>query len=415
MPHSHGQTLLARGTHTIVPMTDLAKPAASPRLVSLDAYRGFIMLAMVTEGCGFPQVAKKFPDKPVWQFLGHQFEHVEWLGCSFWDLIQPAFMFMVGVSMAYSYASRQAKGQTYRRMFGHAVYRALVLVLLGIFLYSNRESQTNFVFKNVLAQIGLGYVFLFLLWNRPRWLQAIAAAAILVGYWVWFAMSPLPPEGFNYRSVGLPKNWQHLTGFEAHWDKATNAAASFDQWFLNLFPRKRPFVYDGGGYHTLSFIPALATMIFGLMTGELLRGSRTGKEKLLRLIGWGLAGILGGTLIAAIGVCPMVKRIWTPTFGLYSTGWVLLMLAAFYAAIDLWGKQRWTWPLVIVGVNSLAIYLMDQLLRPWMEKTLKIHFGPKVFDIFGEDYYPIAQHLLIVLCFWLACFWMYRQKIFVKI
>src|SRR5215475_13311610 len=90
--------------------------AASARLVSLDAYRGFIMLAMAGEGFGFPQVAKQFPDNGVWHFLGYQFSHTPWVGCSFWDLIQPAFMFMVGVSMAYSYASRAVRGATYRQM-----------------------------------------------------------------------------------------------------------------------------------------------------------------------------------------------------------------------------------------------------------------------------------------------------------
>lgn len=388
---------------------------SAERLVSLDAYRGFIMLMMTTEGWGFPQTAKKFPDSRLWQVLGEQFEHVAWVGCSFWDLIQPAFMFMVGVSMAYSYASRLAKGHSYARMFGHAVYRSLVLVLLGVFIYSNGQARTNFTFVNVLAQIGLGYTFLFLLWNRPVWVQATAAAAILIGYWAWFATHPLPAEDFNYRSVGLPKNWASLEGFEAHWNKATNAAADFDRWFLNLFPRSKPFTHNFGGYQTLNFIPALATMIFGLMTGEVLRSSRSGKEKLLRIIAWGFAGVASGALIASLGICPMVKRIWTPTFGLYSTGWVLLMLGAFYAVIDLRGKKRWSFPLVIVGMNSLAIYMMDQLLRPWMEKTLKTHFGPNVFDILGEPYYPIVQQTLILVAFWLACFWMYRQRIFVRI
>ena len=196
------------------------------------------MLAMASEGFGFRQVAKEFPESPIWAFLSSQFNHVPWRGCGFWDLIQPAFMFMVGVSMAYSYASRQAKGQSFNRMFWHAVYRAVVLVLLGVFLYSNGRKQTNFVFKNVLAQIGLGYVFLFLLWNRPRWVQALAAVVILVGYWLVFAVYPLPPENFDYASVGVPADWQyHLNGFAAHWDKNVNAAAAFDRWFLNLFPR----------------------------------------------------------------------------------------------------------------------------------------------------------------------------------
>src|SRR3954451_23706830 len=129
--------------------------AASPRLVSLDAYRGFIMLAMAGEGFGFPQVAKQFPDSGVWHFLGYQFSHTPWVGSSFWDLIQPAFMFMVGLSMAYSYASRAAKGQSYGSMFWHALIRAAILIALGIFLYSENRPQTNFFFKNVLTQIGL--------------------------------------------------------------------------------------------------------------------------------------------------------------------------------------------------------------------------------------------------------------------
>lgn len=363
------------------------------------------MLAMAGEGWGVPEVAEKFPDSSAWQFLGHQFSHVQWVGCSFWDLIQPAFMFMVGVSMAYSYASRLAKGQSYGRMLGHAMYRAVVLVLLGVFLYSVGKPQTNWVFKNVLAQIGLGYVFLFLLWIRPRWVQAVAAATILVGYWAWFATYPLPPE----------QDWQYLSAFEAHWNNATNPAAAVDRWLLNLFPRPKPFKFDSGGYYTLNFIPSLATMIFGLMTGELLRSGRSNQQKLLRLVVWGVIGLTAGWLISALGICPMVKRIWTPTFGLYSTGWVLLMLAAFYGVIDVWGKRQWSWPLVIVGMNSLAVYMMAELLRPWTARTLKTHFGPKVFELAGENYAPIIEHSLVVLCFWLACWWMYRQKIFVKI
>jgi predicted acyltransferase len=396
-------------------MSEPLPQPGSARLVSLDAYRGFIMLAMAGEGFGFPQVAKQFPDSPVWQFLGRQFNHVPWAGCSFWDLIQPAFMFMVGVSMAYSYASRQAKGQSFGRLFGHAVFRAAVLILLGIFLYSNGRPQTNFVFKNVLAQIGLGYVFLFLLWNRPRWLQATAAGAILVGYWLLFVLYPLPAASFDYSSVGLFTDWPHFTGFAAHWDKNTNAAAALDRWFLNLFPRPEPFVFDKEGYTTLNFIPSLATMIFGLMTSELLRSQRTATSKFWRLIAYGIAALAVGTLLELIGVCPIVKRIWTPSFTLYSTGWVLLMLAAFYGPVELRGWRRWTWPLAVVGMNSLAIYCMSQLLTPWIERTLQTHFGSHLFDLFGAPYAPIAQSLFVVLVLWLICVWMYRQRIFVRI
>ena len=134
--------------------------------------------------------------------------------------------------------------QFFGRLFGHSVYRALLLVALGIFLRSQARPQTYFTFEDVLTQIGLGYVFLFLLaWTRPA-VQWAAAAVILVGYWAAFALYPLPPAGFDTTLVGVPANWpHHLTGFAAHWDKNTNLANAFDQWFLNLFPRERPFVF----------------------------------------------------------------------------------------------------------------------------------------------------------------------------
>jgi heparan-alpha-glucosaminide N-acetyltransferase len=404
-------------TATLQPTVDssaAAPAAASSRLVSLDAFRGFIMLAMVGEGFGFPEVAKQFPDSRVWHFLGYEFSHVPWVGCSFWDLIQPAFMFMVGVSMAYSYAARAKRGQSYRQMFWHAVYRAGLLVLLGIFLYSNGRPQTNFVFKNVLTQIGLGYVFLFLLWNRPVRVQAVAALVILVFYWSWTAMYPAV-HPCHCDALGLPSDWEHLQGFASHFDKNTNAAAAFDRWFLNLFPRPEPFVFDKEGYTTLNFIPSLATMIFGLMTGELLRGNRSAKAKLLTMLGWGVAGIVLGAVLNITGLCPLVKRAWTSSFTLYSTGWVLFMLATFYYVVDVLGYRRWTWPLVIVGMNSIAVYIVASLLRPWIAQTLQTHFGSQLFDVFGHDYSPIGESVLVLAVIWLMAWWMYRQKIFVRI
>jgi heparan-alpha-glucosaminide N-acetyltransferase len=174
-------------------------------------------------------------------------------------------------------------------------------------------------------------------------------------------------------------------------------------------------VFDKEGYPTLNFIPSLATMIFGLMTGELLRGPLTGKAKFWRIIGWGIAALAVGTLIEVAGICPIVKRIWTPSFAIYSTGWVLLMLAAFYGLVELLGWRRWTWPLVVVGMNSIAIYCLAELLRPWLERTLETHFGPHVFELFGENYTPIAQSLLVLAVIWLIAVWMYRQRIFVRI
>jgi predicted acyltransferase len=274
---------------------------------------------------------------------------------------------------------------------------------------------------DVVSQIGLGYTFLFLLWGKPRLWQGIAAAVILVGYWALFAAYPLPPEDFDYASVGVSADWQHLEGFSRHWDKGTNPAARFDTWFLNLFPRAKPFAYESSGYPTLNFIPSLATMIFGLMAGEYLRGPQRRWVKFLTLAGIGVAALGIGWGLELAGICPVVKIIWTPSWAIFSTGWTLLMLAGFYGVIDVLGLRRWSFPLLVVGMNSILIYVMESMLSGWFSTRLKIHFGqdlyPRVANALhlGEAYVPIVEHVLVLVAMWLVCYWLYRQKIFVRI
>ena len=138
----------------------------------------------------------------------------------------------------------------------------------------------------------------------------------------------------------MPADWpHHVTGFAAHWDKNTNLAARVDQWFLNLFPGERPFVYNGGGYLTLNFVPSLATMIFGLLAGGVLRSARAGAEKVRVLLAWGVAGIVAGLALHLLGVCPIVKRIWTPSWTLFSAGWSRSLLAGYFDHIHLKGYR----------------------------------------------------------------------------
>ncbi len=170
-------------------------PAAAPnppvRLSSIDAYRGFVMFLMLGEVLHLKQVSKALGDPKWWKLLADHQEHVEWVGCSLHDLIQPSFSFLVGVAVPFSIASRMAKGQSSLVMGAHAVWRSLLLVFLGIFLRSMGQSQTNYTFEDTLTQIGLGYVFLFALGFRPARDQIIALALILVGYWAAFAFYPI--------------------------------------------------------------------------------------------------------------------------------------------------------------------------------------------------------------------------------
>lgn len=387
-------------------------PAPAPeRLTSLDAYRGFVMLLMVSGGLGFGAVAEHFPDSNVWAFLDHQVSHVEWVGCTLWDLIQPSFMFMVGVALPYSVASRKAKGQTPGWMFVHTVYRALVLVLLGIFLRSNGRDMTNFTFEDVLTQIGLGYVFVYLLVGTGWKIQAGALAAVLVGYWAAFLLYPLPGPDFDYAAVGTEPGFGGMTGFFLHWGKNTNLAAAFDQWFLNLFPRSSPFVYNGGGYQTLSFFPSMGTMILGLIAGERLRNCPDRKANARFLFAAAAICLVAGW-VAGMTVCPIVKRIWTPSWAVFAAGWTFALLGAFYWLIDIAQWKRWAFPLVVVGMNSIAMYVMNALWGGWIVNTLKTHISQ---DLFAGTYGPIAQRLSLLLILWAFCYWMYRKKLFIRI
>lgn len=431
-----------QSTPQATPPEPQAVPAAKPaeatkpqRLVSLDAYRGFIMLAMASGGLAFSVMARRpearFQESSLWKFLAYQFDHVEWTGCGFWDLIQPSFMFMVGVAIPYSYAARKAKGQGEVHVWFHTVLRALILVGLGVFLASNssEHKQTNFLFTNVLAQIGLGYCFVYALHGKGLPVQGIALAVILVGYWLLFALWPLPAEDFDLTKVGITAAWQQehwMSGFAAHWNKNVNAAAAFDQWFLNLFPRAKEYVFERGGYQTLNFIPSMATMLLGLMAGELLRGPASKQRKFAILCIAGLVCLGVGALLDAT-ICPSVKRIWTPSWAIFSSGWTFLMLAGFFGIIDILGFQRWAFALVVVGMNSIAVYLMAQLLKGWTWETLRKHLGENIYrgTYFPDTYFevqlflpifePVAKSVAFLVVLWLAALWMYRQKIFVKI
>lgn len=399
------------------PDTDarLPTPSRPERLMSLDAYRGAIMLMMASAGFGLARVAQEYPDSSLWQFIGQHTEHAAWAGCTLWDIIQPAFMFMVGVALPFSVANRIARGHRFPRMFAHALWRALILVLLAVFLSSAWSHQTNWSFANVLAQIGLGYPILFLLaFTRPR-TQWLAAFGILIAYWLAFALHPLPSADFDWQAVGVPADWPHLTGFAAHWEKNANLAATVDRWFLNLFPRPEAYTFNRGGYQTLNFLPAAATMIFGLLAGSLLRSDRSLSAKLIRLVLFGLAGIALGYAVAWLGLCPIVKRIWTPSWALYSAGWTTLLLAAFVAVIEGLRLRRWAFPFVVVGLNPITFYCLWQLSGSFIRENVKRHLGRQIFESLGAAYTPMLERLTVLIVLWLIVLWMYRRKLFLRI
>jgi len=249
--------------------------------------------------------------------------------------------------------------------------------------------------------------------TRVQW---IALGVILVGYWAAFALYPAPSPGFDYPSVGVRADWpHHLSGFASHWDKNSNLAWAFDTWFLNLFPRQQPFVSNSGGYATLSFIPTLATMIVGLLCGGVLKSQRPQWSKVLWLCTAGGIGLAVGWGCGILGICPVVKRIWTPSWVLYSGGFCCLFLAGFYAVLDVLGVQFWAFPLRVIGMNSIAAYCMAGLFEGVIAQNLTIHLGKDLFKVLGPPYEPVLHGAAVLLVLWLILFWMYRRKVFLRI
>jgi predicted acyltransferase len=452
-----------------------AQPTAKPaRLVSLDAYRGLIMIFLASGGFALGAVAhsERFRDGPAWQTVSFQTDHVaweggtlanlfrhdeasekanrlgDWFGGGVWDLIQPSFMFMVGVAIPFSYTARRARGDSTFRVWLHVFIRAFLLIALGIFLRSTGRKMTNFTFEDVLTQIGLGYPIVFgvYLLGRRRFgawpvIHLVALVTVLVGYWAYFYLWPLPPADFDFGSVGLASGpWPWKEGLFAHWSKNTNAAQWFDVRFLNWFPRETPWKYNGGGYLTLNFVPSMATAIFGIFAGELLRVPGSKWQKFLTLVALGVVCLAAGAF-AGETVCPVVKKIWTPSWAVYSAGWTLLILAVLYGIVDCIGFRWWTLPLIVVGMNSIVMYcLEDSPLKEWTRRMLQIHLYTPVHGLIGwmnnnlpEDrqirqlaeggpwygfagiYGPVVQATTVLLVFWLICAWMYRRKIFIRL
>jgi len=444
------------------------RPKPRPRLVSLDAFRGFIMIVLAAHGFGISELANTPEQSPLWKVLDRptvswiafHFQHPPWqssfvpgthdatignawlhLGVSFWDLIQPAFMLMVGVALPFSLINRQRTGQSPLRRGIHALIRSLVLILMGVFLYSLQNTSTNWIFPNVLAQIGLGYFLVYLLTNRRLRVQLAAFLVILAGTWCFIHLTP-PPANYVPEEV----NAQRARGDVfappyRQWSKNGNAFSSFDRWFLNQFPRPEDqgeFRFNSGGYQTLNFVPSMATMLLGVFCGQILLSSVRPGEKFLSLLVLALVLWSTGVMTGAT-CCPVVKRIWTPAWVLLSGGYVVAMLAMFYLLFDLWPLQWLARPLVVVGVNSLLVYFLGELLTGWLAENVYRHLSGPLEALLGafanmfhllqnlgtpradagavmmELFAPVIHALCAVAAIWLICYWLYRQRVFLKI
>ncbi len=337
------------------------------------------MLVLVSEGFGLAGLAQR---RPAFTGIANQFEHMPWEWIAFWDLIQPAFMFMVGVAMPFALARRMELGATRRQLFWHVVARSFRLILMSQILMSIDRGSMYPQFTNVLAQIGITYFLCYLIMQlRFRW-QAVIAALLLAGHWALFAAFPGTEGPFL--------------------SKTTNIGAVIDTF---IFGHSNP-----GYWITINFITSTVTTLFGVWTGQLLQSKRTHREKMQVMA-------ISAVVCLGLGLIfhpwnPIIKRICTTSFTLYSTGWILLMLLAFYWLIEVKGYRKWTFPLVVVGANSIFIYSVDSVLRGWLDRAVGVftlHFT------WLGDFAPVAQSCTVLLTMWCLCYWLYQRKIIFKL
>ena len=369
------------------------------RLQSLDALRGFDMLFIMGFAALVISICSLWPDSTVAQWIAGQMEHVEWHGLRHHDTIFPLFLFLAGVSFPFSMASSMAKGRTRQQIAWKAVRRGLILVFLGM-VYNGffRLDFSSLRCASVLGRIGLAWMLaaLLYLWCKPR-TSALFAVIILIGYWLvmWLVPGSADPYSLQDNLVGIVDR-ALLPGRLLYGNPAMGLESG---WF------------DPEGL--LSTIPAIATALFGMLTGSFVRlpeETVAGGKKAL----WMAVAGVGFTAVGYAWnmVFPINKMLWTSSFVCVLAGYSLLLFALFYWLIDVKGWRKWAFPLRVIGMNSITIYLAQRIID--FHGIARFFFGgaASFCDAPWSEIILLAAYLIVS---WLFLFFLYRKRVFLKV
>jgi len=357
------------------------------RLLSLDFFRGLTMFLLIAEFTHlFAFMVSDQLEGTFIHALGQQFHHVEWVGLHFWDLIQPFFMFIVGVAMPISFANRIKRGQSYDQIRRHAIQRAFILLFLGWALYCIDPGKIVFRFQNVLAQLGVTYIIAFFIMRKSAGFQiGMSIILILINEAIYRFF---PVEGFTEAFV---------------------PGQNFGAWFNILISGSE----DGGHWAMFNAIPTAAHTIWGVLAGQLLMSDKPTKKKLQTLMLAGIIGLIIGYGLS--GFTPIIKRISTSTFVFASGGWTFLALALSFWVIDVKKLQRGVLFFAIVGMNPLFIYLFAHVGGADFIRRILLPFSNALFGWTGTLSAEIILSVIVLFTLWYICYWMYKKKIFIRI
>lgn len=359
---------------------DREKFPAPERVYSIDAFRGFTMVCMIAEGFGLLY----FLNHPILGSIAGQFRHAEWHGMTAWDLIQPFFMFIVGAVMPISFVRRWAAGESWGQSLVHVLRRCALLIAFGLLARSIQAGRPVIDLINVLAQVAFTYFVAFLVLRKNWKFQGAAALGLLAVHWAAYQFASAP-------------------GIQGPWVRDANLG-----WYLDNLILGKTW---GGSYTTINCVSSAANTIFGVMAGAMLVSTIPAARKMRILALTGAACIAAG--LALDPFIPIIKKIWTASFAIYSTGFTLLALLLFYWVCDLVKQRAWAKVFVVVGSNSIFIYLFHEILHRWMHQTGLV-FTAWAIDLWGDPGKALNVWLVIAFQIWL-CFWLYKRKIFFKL
>ena len=357
------------------------------RLTSLDFFRGFTMFMLVGEATNLYSLLNS-PDLhgTLIGTLGLQFEHHPWNGLRFWDLIQPFFMFIVGVAMPFSIGRRWEQGDSWGRTLQHALKRSGLLLLFGWGLYCIGPGRITFELWNVLAQLSFTYLVAFLMMRQP------ARTQILFSFFL-IALTEL-----FYRS------WP-VAGFNQPFTPDQNFGSWMDMLLMGKLSR--------GHWVAINAVPTAAHTMWGVLAGQVLKSSRAPMQKIKILAIAGAIGLVAGYALDPL--TPIIKRICTSSFVIVTGGWCLVALALSYWLIDVKKWRKGSQFFNIVGMNSLAIYLVTNSGgEDWFHRVAK-PFVMGLLGWAGELNAKIATSLVVWGMLWYLCYWLYKKRIFIRI
>jgi len=362
--------------------------ALSERVTSIDFFRGLTMFLLMGESTELYRHINSV-DNDFMHFLGTQLDHHEWHGLHFWDLIQPFFMFIVGVAIPFAVANRIKKGASENTLLNHALKRSLILLLLGWGLYCIGSDHIVFRLQNVLAQLSVTYLVAFLIQRKSFSFQLIFTLIVLL--LTDLAYRFFPVEGFNHP-------WEAFHNLGAWMNTKIEGTDKTSIWA------------------SLNAIPTIAHTVWGVLCGKLLMSNKTANEKIKLLIFAGFAALVIGFSLDLLNITPIIKKIATASFVFASGGWAILALAFSYWFIDV--KKKFTKGskmFIIVGTNCIFIYLLFSVGGAGILTSAVKPFVNSLFGWSGDIMSEIPTSLVVWAGLWYICYWLFKNKIFIKI